>query len=907
VSFNAGDIEGSVVLNRDPFIAGLRLARREGEEFERKHFTATLDADSTTAHRKVGGLYSDLRKMAEARTAPHIDVDTAGATRGIMGVRRQLAALPDPTVTIHVATARVAAGIVGVLRQVASFRVTAIASLVALVPAAVGAATAVGGIGVAALGILGPIGLLGLAMHASFKRGGPSIKALQEQLGHLRGAFEYATGPATRAAFGGITVAVKDLTSVLPGLRENFTGLGKAAGASFRSLGNQLSSVSFRDFYATMFDTATKALPLLTRSLRSLLDIFKNLATAGAPLLLKGLRNLAVSLKDIAGRTSDIGAMRAAMDKGATAAGKLWQIGKNLAGVLKGIFSAAATGSNSFLDSIQKATKSLGVFFQSKDGQEVLKDTLSALSLYIKEIAGAIPTLIKAFGTLLDIVTPLFKVAIGLAKALTAIPGIGPGLAAVAVGFIAWKGPLGVASSLLRGLPALLGRVKAARVTGSLIPLVPGGIGSRATAASKGGNAASSLGSLAGMGGSAAKEGEAASKGFLARFGAGLKGGWPKITAGLKGMLGKFGPLLTKIPGLAGIGSIFASAFSGIGPKMGGVVAKGFGLLGRLLPNILKTVGKVLLRGVGGWPLLVASLIWMLLPKKVKDAIIGALKDAGKWIFNALKTAGKAIGEAALWIMKTLGKGLIAWYSLPVKAVIMIGEKIWGVIKEIGPKFLEAGKAIIRMLVNGIKSQIGVVVDAVKSVIGAARDLLPFSEPKNHSSPLFGLGKSGEAMMTNLGAGVWKGQARLRKQVVAALEAAYAPIRTAAQSQLHMMDVQDANMQGPPQTRAQQQADVYARISAARGATDDQGRLLNLPPPGVQQRPDKEEQDALDELRDLQRGFLREDLQARADVNVNMGGVLIPTDPNTIRGVQRGIAKAVKQGSRLRPKKKRLA
>lgn len=911
MSFNAGDIQGTLTLDRDPFNAGLAQARRDAEQWERKHFSATLDADSSSADRKVGGLYSDLRKMAAERTRARIDVDTSGATRGIMGVRRQLTTLPDPTVTVHIATERATMALAGLLRQVGSFKVTAVATLLAVAPAAIVAGTAVGGIGVAALGVLGPIGLLGAAMQMSFKRGGPSIKAFTTELQHLKGAFEYATGPATRAGFAGLTDAISEMRSVLPGLRDNLTGLGKAAGASFRALGRELASVDSQDFYATMTNLATKALPSLTGALRSVLAIFRNIATAGAPLLLKALRGLDAALKDIARRTSDIGMLRASMDAGAQAGAKLWQIGKNLAGVLKGIFTAASTGSGSFLDSLVKASRQLSIFFQSSEGQKVLRDTLASLSLYVTEIAAAIPALVKAFGMLLDIVRPLFTLMIGLVKTLSIIPGIGPGLAAIAVGFLAWKGPIGVAVGLLRGIPLLLGRIKAARVTGSLVPLVPGSIGGRAAAASKAGAVGSTgsvvAGSLAGAGPAAAREGEAASKGFLARFGAGLRAGWPRVLGVFKSMLGSFGPLLRRIPGLAAVGSIFAAAFASIGPKMGAVVTKGFALLGRtFLPAALKLVGQVLVRGVFGWPGLIASIIWMLLPKKVKDAIIGALKDAGRWMLDALKSAGKGIADAAVWMMNMLAKGLIMRVTLPMKAVKAIGEKLWDVVKSIGPKFLAAGKAIIGMLGDGIVSQAGAVVNAVKSVVGKARDLLPFSEPRDRSSPLYGLGRSGEAILKNVGGGLSKGTERLRKQVQAALEAAYAPIRNAAQQQLYLMDVQDAIMQGPAPTRGQQRSDIYGRISAARYATDDQGRLLNLPPPGVARVADKDERDAMDELAALERSFRHEDLTTAAEATVNVNA-LIPSDPNVLKAVQRGMAKAIKHATKKKPRRKRLA
>jgi hypothetical protein len=60
VAFDAGAIEATLDLDRSPFTRGLREARREGEAFERRRFTATLDIDINRAglNRALGALGS---------------------------------------------------------------------------------------------------------------------------------------------------------------------------------------------------------------------------------------------------------------------------------------------------------------------------------------------------------------------------------------------------------------------------------------------------------------------------------------------------------------------------------------------------------------------------------------------------------------------------------------------------------------------------------------------------------------------------------------------------------------------------------------------------------------------------------------------------------------------------------
>jgi hypothetical protein len=55
VPFNAGDIEASLTLDRSPFTRGLQEARAEGDKFERKKITATIEVDRRALERELAG------------------------------------------------------------------------------------------------------------------------------------------------------------------------------------------------------------------------------------------------------------------------------------------------------------------------------------------------------------------------------------------------------------------------------------------------------------------------------------------------------------------------------------------------------------------------------------------------------------------------------------------------------------------------------------------------------------------------------------------------------------------------------------------------------------------------------------------------------------------------------------
>jgi hypothetical protein len=79
--------------------------------------------------------------------------------------------------------------------------------------------------------------------------------------------------------------------------------------------------------------------------------------------------------------------------------------------------------------------------------------------------------------------------------------------------------------------------------------------------------------------------------------------------------------------------------------------------------------------------------------------------------------------------------------------------------------FLDIGNKIVENIVAGIKEKWDWAVDATGGALKKIKDFMPFSEPKDRSSPLYGLSKSGEAFWEN-----WLAGAE-RVDVAGALEA----------------------------------------------------------------------------------------------------------------------------------------
>lgn len=142
----------------------------------------------------------------------------------------------------------------------------------------------------------------------------------------------------------------------------------------------------------------------------------------------------------------------------------------------------------------------------------------------------------------------------------------------------------------------------------------------------------------------------------------------------------------------------------------------------------------------------------------IVSAGVSAVETAIKVAWNVIKgltsVAWNAIVNVIMGILETIvsivtvdfnslkGIASSAWEA--VKGAVSSGlEKIISTITGFGSKFFEAGKGIINQIADGIKGAIGAVTGAVKGVLKKARDLLPFSPPKDKTSPMAGIHKNG--------------------------------------------------------------------------------------------------------------------------------------------------------------------
>lgn len=141
--------------------------------------------------------------------------------------------------------------------------------------------------------------------------------------------------------------------------------------------------------------------------------------------------------------------------------------------------------------------------------------------------------------------------------------------------------------------------------------------------------------------------------------------------------------------------------------------------------------------------------------KKALSAVWNFLKNAASTAFGLVKKAAEV--------------GLLGPIPFIIAHWNQFKDTLAGIWKWIENAAQNAGAAMIKAFVNGIKSVALAPVNAVKSVLGKARDLLPFSEPKDASSPLHGLHRSGAAIVKNLLTGFHQASPGLRAALHSAL------------------------------------------------------------------------------------------------------------------------------------------
>ena len=129
---------------------------------------------------------------------------------------------------------------------------------------------------------------------------------------------------------------------------------------------------------------------------------------------------------------------------------------------------------------------------------------------------------------------------------------------------------------------------------------------------------------------------------------------------------------------------------------------------------------------------------------------LGAVKGIFTTILNALKG-----------IVTGAFNGVRAAFSSGMSNALSTVTNFFG-------SFKSAGANIVGNIAKGITGAVGKVTGAVKGVLKAARNLLPFSPPKDKSSPMVGLEKNG--IVGNIAQGIYNNEGEIQRAMNSALD-----------------------------------------------------------------------------------------------------------------------------------------
>lgn len=157
-------------------------------------------------------------------------------------------------------------------------------------------------------------------------------------------------------------------------------------------------------------------------------------------------------------------------------------------------------------------------------------------------------------------------------------------------------------------------------------------------------------------------------------------------------------------------------------------------------------------------------------------SILNAIRSVVTSVFNAIRsTISSVLSSVRSTVSSILSsikstfsnifnslRGIVTRAFSNVRSAVSSGMRsALNAVRSFFGSFASAGRNIVQNIANGIRNAIGLVTSAISSVTQAVRNFLPFSPPKDKSSPLTDIHKNG--IGTQIAAGIIRGQKEVDK------------------------------------------------------------------------------------------------------------------------------------------------
>jgi phage-related protein len=645
------------------------------------------------------------------------------------------------------------------------------AQIVALGASAVQAIGGLAALAVAMGGALAAAASIGVAAFFRFKEtmeqaGTPAYKIVQivGQIGDALSGLSKAADPILHA----IANNLSRVFDVIEKVRPAFFALGKEAGQAVSWMVKALTSSDMASGISKLLELAGPVMKPLAQIFVRFGHILLNIANAAMPFLTSALQDLARWLGEAVKGTSDMLETRGAIGQMVSHLQSWWHLLVQITGVFGELVRIAGPFGQGMVDSLAKGAEHLREWLSSKEGTERVKqffEDVLPLASEVAEMVGKLMVLFVQFGQLMAPVIKPFVAGIneGLSRLiafqelLMKIPApiralIGT-LLAFAFGFNTLKvagAGVRAALSLLVGVLGVVGGAFSGlwEVISNVVGKIPGFISDRF------GNARDAAVALTG----ALRDGVIGAWSAIRDVAGDI---WGAMRDRIRDRIQSAREAVATA--VRATSDVARAAWQGIREAASTI----FNSIREAITNRIQSARESLANTVRTMSE-VARNVWQGIREaattifgNVREAIANALGNAREAVGNAVRAMAdvarnvwQSIRDAAATIFNGVKDAIANALGNAREAVVNIVQAMLGVFTGITGRFYAAGQALIQNMIDGFMSLANSLYDKIKSVADKATDLLPGSEPKDKTSPFYGLKKRGAAILGNLMAGI---------------------------------------------------------------------------------------------------------------------------------------------------------
>ncbi|MEV4472802.1 hypothetical protein [Nonomuraea sp. NPDC049504] len=653
-----------------------------------------------------------------------IDVGKVAKSAGSMGAKFTASALQVSSMAATMAAA--AQGAVGLVAALAPA-----AGIVAALPGAIALSKAA--LATLKIALLGVGEAFGAALGDDAKKFeesleglSPAAQAAARELRSVKPAVDGLKSAVQDAFFQPLAGQIRAVADAVVGpLRSGMQGVAREFGLAGVEVARFASSSASVSALSTIFSSLRSALASLQPAIQPLLAGLRDITTVGAQFsagLTPGIASAAARFGEFLSNAADSGRALGWMEGAVEVFRQLGQIGGDVVGIIRSIFSAMSTGGSGALGVVGQLLDQLNAFLASAEGQRILVTIFQSLS----QVGSNLMPIFKALGGALAQVAPhIANIATALGPGIAAaVSALGPALAALGPGLtmVAQMLAQAFASPELQAGLLMLGQGLSAALT-AIAPLLPvvaqlaGILGQVLGIALS--NLSAALGPVISALASALQPALTSISSALTQLAPVMQpiyAAFGQIAATIVSQL--LPPLLNLIPSLLdGLIPAFVSLDQAVLPVLPILTDLAVMAIQQVLPAVLPLIPMLTELGVGfaAFGVKVAEVIAKIRPLIEKGV------EIFRWMYNVL-VGNSIIPDMVNGIGRWIGTTLVGFFrELPgniKNAMSSIGPTMAGIAQDVVNGFWNKLQSLAGTLYNNVRGFFANIVKSAKDALG---------------------------------------------------------------------------------------------------------------------------------------------------------------------------------------------